>query len=515
MPKTKKSTVNRKKRCNKCSKSIPNNSLYKSHLLCKDCQHNRNLNKTKKRLQKSILQTLYRKIKKIGNTLTKYKIYKGGSVLLEILQLEKMNKSLKYINENDRLLKTLERAKFSNLVGILVRELIRKTSEGREEVDNIILEILILLYNQTITDPPYYVSHALDHSIRVTVKMFELLKTIPELNTLMMQKYNDSKHLLILFAGLLHDVGYSDLVYCLDGKMNAIHNDGVHTCGDNKGIPTKKKFLHAVSSKFMTEQNFHLDNLFNEKTIRVLLDSIKEHNFDVNECQNRPGQKEPDSCSFKPTEREHSFYITSADEIDGIIHRDYIEADIQDKPLLFALRIADNLDFEYSRLTNVQQDENLMIVQRTIFMNSEIKDGDNPKDEGVLKTEIERLRPSVPLDAYNSDEREIMTTIINSLKKNEFLFNYSNWIVEKAELIKTVEGEGSEFIMRVKFRAVKNADLDARNESNYKPAVYQITRCAESFSSLKFESKNLTELITVELIYADGTKELKRLKDFE
>ena len=302
----------------------------------------------------------------------------------------------------------------------------------------------------------------------------------------------------------MHDVGYSDLVYCLNGDMKEIHN-GI--CGVNKGIPPSKKFLHSVSSKFMTEQTFALDMLFDNTTIKYLLDSIKEHNFDVNSCDNKP---EPISCYFKPTEQAHSFYIKPADGDNGVIHREYIEADIIEKPLLFALRIADNLDFEYLRLTNVQQDENLMLVQKSIFMNSEITNIQDPKKEGVLKTEIERLLPSVPLDKYNTDDQEIMMIIIKSLKKNEFLYNYSNWIVEKAELIKNEKG----IQMRVKFRNVENFELSAQNETNYAPSVYQITRCAESFSSLKFNSNILTDLITVQLIYADGTIVEKKLEYF-
>lgn len=486
MVKTKKSFGHCKKRYNKCSKSIASHAT---------------VHKTKKKLRKYKIKTT----KKKRNNLNKYKIYKGGSVLLGILKMEQMDSSLKYIKENEILLKTLEKNNFSRLVGILIRELIIKTNNNINQVDSMILKILTLLYNQTKTDPPYYVSHSLDHSIRVTVKMFELLKNIPELNTYMKEKYRKANiNLLILFAGLLHDVGYSDLVYCLNGDMKEIHT-GI--CGENKGIPPKKKFLHSVSSKLMTEQIFDLKILFDEITIQDLLDSIKEHNFDVNECKTNP---EPGSCNFKPTEQAHSFYIKPAERDDGVIHREYIEADIKVKPLLFALRIADNLDFEYSRLTNVQQDENLMLVQKSIFMNSEITDAQDPKKEGVLKNEIERLGSSVPLDKYNMDEKEIMTIIINSLKKNEFLFNYSNWIVEKAELIKNEEG----MRMRVKFRDVENDELNAKNKSNYESSVYQITRCAESFSSLKFHSNILTDLITVELIYADGTIEIKKLKDF-
>jgi len=464
---------------------------------------NRTLNKTKKTITKNILRR------------SRQNILQNSQRGENFFSSYEMPDSFKYINEHNLLLKTLERHDVSKLFTILVSELIKKTNNNINEVDNIILKILTLLYNQTITDPPYYVSHALDHSIRVTVKMFELLTTIPELNILMTEKYNDSMNLLILFAGLLHDVGYSDLVYCLNGKMNAIHNNvNDNDCSNNKGIPANKKFLHSVSSKRITKQNFQSHKLFDANATQVLLDSIKEHNFDVNGCDNRHDMNKPESCSFKPTEREHSFYIASSGKADEIIYRDYIEADIQDKPLLFALRIADNLDFEYSRLTNVQQDENLMIVQRTIYMNTKINIDDDPKMEGVLKTEIESLRPSISLDTYEIYEREIMTVIINSLKKNEFLFNYSNWIVEKTELIKTTEGvEPNAFKMRVKFRAVKNTVLDAR--SNYTAAVYQINRCAESFSSLKFNSINLTDLIRVELIYADGKNESKSLKDFK
>ena len=103
-----------------------------------------------------------------------------------------MSNSSKYITENVFLIKTLEKTNFSDLLKILIKELLIKTDNNSSQVDYMILNILTLLYNQTKTDPPYYVSHALDHSIRVTNKMFELLKNIPELNTNMQNKYTEA-----------------------------------------------------------------------------------------------------------------------------------------------------------------------------------------------------------------------------------------------------------------------------------------------------------------------------------
>jgi len=457
--------------------------------------------KTKRRLCKSKCYTK----KKI----TKYKIYRGGSTL-EILKLGQMDTSSEYITKNVFLMNALENAEFSGLAKQLIGELTKiikdvnkdhtskdyTSKDYTSKVDSIILIILTLLYNQTITDPPCYVSHSLDHSIRVTVKMLELLLTLPELNYYMQHIYGYNTTLLVLFAGLLHDVGYSDLVYCFNGHKNDIHAD---VCGENKGIPSTKKFLHSISSQLMTKTAFDLKMLFDDKTINCLLDAIKYHNFDVITCQDN----KKDSCSFKPTDQSHSLYIKGKDTI----HREYIIADITVNPLLVALRIADNLDFKYSRLSKIQQDENLMLMQKSIFMNDKITNEDSK--ESIRKTEI-KLPASFSLDAYTVDEKECLSVIIKSLKKNDFLHNYSNWIVEKTELIKKED----KIYLCIIFRKVQNDELNPRNPINYNASVYQITRCAESFGSIIFDTKNLTDIITVKLIYADGTIVESALKTF-
>ena len=142
------------------------------------------INKTKRRLCKSNCYTIKKK-KKIA----KYKIYRGGSTL-EILKHGKMDTSSDYMTKNVFLMNALENAEFSGLAEQLVRGLNAKinkvvnkdytSKDYTSKVDSIILNILTLLYNQTITDPPCYVSHSLDHSIRVTLKMLELLITLPE-----------------------------------------------------------------------------------------------------------------------------------------------------------------------------------------------------------------------------------------------------------------------------------------------------------------------------------------------
>ena len=445
------------------------------------------INKTKRRLCKSNCYTI--KKKKIA----KYKIYRGGSTL-DILKHGKMDTSSYYMIQNVFLMNALENAEFSGLAEQLVRELNAKINkvvnkDNISKVDSIILNILTLLYNQTITDPPCYVSHSLDHSIRVTFKMLELLITLPELNKHMRRIFGDNTTLLVLFAGLLHDVGYSDLVYCFNGYKNDIHTD---ICGENKGIPSTKKFLHSISSQLMTKTAVDLKMLFDDIAINNLLDAIKYHNFDVITCKDN----KKDACSFKPTDQSHSLYIKGNDTI----HREYIIADIKVNPLLVALRIADNLDFKYSRLSKIQQDENLMLMQKSIFTNDKITNEDTK--ESIRKTEI-KLPASFSFDKYTVDEKECLSGIIKSLKKNDFLHNYSNWIVEKTELIKKED----KIYLCVTFRDVLNHELNPRNPTNYDASVYQITRCAESFGSIIFDMKILTDIITVQLIYADGIVE--------
>lgn len=323
------------------------------------------------------------------------------------------------------------------------------------DADDFLYAVLLLLYKQTVTDPPYYVSHAADHSVRTAEMLIKLYNNLTNLRDNMDAKYGlrpeDIKFALYLL-GLLHDIGYSDLVYCSGGKGTVL--EPTVECGPNKGIPTKYKFLHSlIGEKMIRDTLGNLpDVLGNEELYHDFMEAIREHNSDASKCKTRPS----DECRYMSDITRHSYYIQPGETYT----RNYIPTSPEENPLLFALRIADNLDMSYSRLSDIQRDPDLMMFQRELYMN---KDGNIAAvlEKNKDRFDLERLGP-----------------IYWKLNEREFLFNYSNWIIENVSF---TSGD-DRYLLEVTFRTFVPEQLQA--DYNPYPALYQIIRLIESFQSL-------------------------------
>ena len=145
--------------------------------------------------------------------------------------------------------------------------------------------------------------------MRTAQHLLDLYHHLPLVKNYLFNKYQttDLENRVYLFLlGLLHDVGYSDLDSCNQGRPDLLHPE--MKCTGNNGIPPEYKFLHSIAGAEIVEDKL-ADSLLFIMSPNIYMDfvqSIREHNFDDRKCLTTP--LDP-SCRFRATVHEHSFYI--------------------------------------------------------------------------------------------------------------------------------------------------------------------------------------------------------------
>jgi hypothetical protein len=146
---------------------------------------------------------------------------------------------------------------------------------SHEDKDTFLLTVMKLLVNQTLTNPPQYVSHGTDHSVRVMQWAIDLYQ-VDEVAYGMVYNYNTNtqqSQFILGLLGLLHDTGYADLA--------------------SHAVP---KWLHSISSGKLVQ--LLLGNYTGDIGNRILLGAapvnktiiddftvaIATHNFDDGFC---------------------------------------------------------------------------------------------------------------------------------------------------------------------------------------------------------------------------------------
>eukprot|EP01118_Nematostelium_gracile_P009669 TRINITY_DN3270_c0_g1_i2.p1 TRINITY_DN3270_c0_g1~~TRINITY_DN3270_c0_g1_i2.p1 ORF type:complete len:626 (-),score=108.45 TRINITY_DN3270_c0_g1_i2:29-1678(-) len=290
--------------------------------------------------------------------------------------------------------------------------------------DEFLYQVMILLSNQTSTNPPQYVSHGTDHAVRVMNWCFDLY-SVNQLSFGMSQTLgtNEPQSKFILGTmGLLHDAGYADV--------------------DSHSVP---KWLHAFSSGKLAEILFNSTAGRNmiagiagnntDTVIQGIIRAISVHNFDENFCiwkNNNPTYAS--TCQFTLT-GDPNVPSSSATVLLGTnvtYTREYTVGNAIRSPLIFALRVADNLDAIRTRLTIEQNNSTLMKFFLRLYQDAELRNA-AASNSPLYKNQI---LPAAINRASNfsglSNPTGNFKLVMSKATEQSWLHFYSNWIIQNA-----------------------------------------------------------------------------------
>jgi len=176
------------------------------------------------------------------------------------------------------------------------------------------------------------------------------------------------------------------------------------------------------------------------------------------------------------------------------IYRTYTPADSIQKPFLFTLRICDNLDAQYTRLTIVQRDPNLLKYLRRLYVDKSLRFATiNPSSQynTVLTQAQNRAVNYVGADLQATiNASPELATVISGTNSESFLHFYSNWILQTASIQGTV-------------LSITLRDVGLPNELKFPGhvgvALYQINRLATSMFSLFVNGSSLLDQLYVNI----------------
>ena len=143
-------------------------------------------------------------------------------------------------------------------------------------------EIMKAGIDQHIDNPPQYVSHGFDHSLRVMENISTILKGSPGAVKGMMEKYNVTEsqaRLIMLMTGVCHDYGYPTV-----GDMNkSLH-----------AITGTYRFITDIAMPLAKAINLDLSNPDHQKLIKNFANSIECHSADKTDTtyENEKGGKD-------------------------------------------------------------------------------------------------------------------------------------------------------------------------------------------------------------------------------
>lgn len=391
--------------------------------------------------------------------------------ILLFLKKKKLNNSLHNFEKFDKLKEDIYNKKY---IIELYKIIIQIYDINNTIADKLISRIIYILAQQSIYNPPYYNSHGTDHSIRVLQYALKIFNKNELLQSYIYNKYNLDKKkikLSIKLLTLLHDVGYSDIE-----KVTCLLKDDA--C--NK-IP---KFVHSYSSAIMISDTKYINlfnKLLNDEIYTDIIKAVEHHNHDSIGCKN----SHSDKCLFI-SNNQHTKYISQ----DKKIVREYIEVNIEDNPLLFLLRLSDNLDFTRERLTHIQKNKKILLFLRTLYnldTNTFESQNINMKNDFIKSNNIKN----------NSSEYILIMNAIH----NDFLFYYSCWIVKKFKFI--YNNKNNILTLFINFyEDTYNKKFILLNKSKNKYASeYQLIRMKDSFNTLLINNISIINKFIIKIIY--------------
>jgi hypothetical protein len=352
---------------------------------------------------------------------------------------------------------------------------------NKTDKDTFLTNILQLLTLQTEYNPAVFVSHGTDHSVRVMMYGSENYK-IPQVLEGMHSKYGcttEETQFVVMLHSMLHDIGY----VCTPGKP-------------------KFKFIHALIGRIMAGDLFQQDDNLgarilqnacsaSENLVTDFLDGIRNHNADDQSCL----QAGTSGCSLKISDVladmngaasmcNHTLNeMYQYSDAKQIITRNYTQVIAVENPIGFTIRLDDNLDSSYSRLTGPQRDPLLLLYLLRVYVDGPLRnifvkgtssgpDFDNAM-QAAKKVSLEYVR-TLSGDNTWSDEPSTPTgQVLANIGLNSYLFFYSVYIA------KDLGFENG--LLTVDLYEQKYPNLTYSGHVG--PAFYQINRLAVSMHS--------------------------------
>lgn len=362
----------------------------------------------------------------------------------------------------------------------------------REAADALLADVLALLARQTRANPLKYVSHGADHSVRVMDWARRIHAGVPAVQRGMAARYRLPERrarLALMLAALLHDVGYADL---------AEHR--------------VRKWLHAPAGGKMVRALLEVEGrgerVGGAELQRDLVRAVAEHNFDDERCLWREGRGfrrceasiDPGARPEDPRSATTPLLRCEGPCQDADVHcappcrytRAYSRADAEQQPLAFVVRLADNLDATFDRLTRAQRAEATLRYLLRLYVDAELRAAMARGDEAGM----ERARARVEQAAPGLEPRGKAADMIRSATAETFLHFYSNWIVQGMELAQ----RGADVVIEVKLREGVPADLAFARHPGV--ALYQVNRLASASAALTLEGRPLLDAVEVRLSQA-------------
>ncbi len=343
----------------------------------------------------------------------------------------------------------------------------------RAAQDDLLTAILELLARQTETNPPKYVSHGSDHSLRAARFSSEVLDAFPLVAESLASRYAlspEQGRFAVMLVALLHDTGYADL---------AEHR--------------VKKWLHGPASGLIARRLFGRDaiagHLLATPALRDdLIRAVALHGNDDSACQWIANPEFDSRCRFRIAPGDDPANPTS--KTTPLLHaepfayvRDYVEADATRDPLLFTIRLADNLDASYDRLTPDQRSADFVRVLFRLFEDAQVRGPATDLAEA-------RGRALETAPAIAASHR----ALVDASNGESALHFYSNWILDGVELIRA----GRSAAVAVHVRRGVEPDLDF--EQHVGLGLYQVNRLAVAAAALRLgPGRPLLDELTVTL----------------
>jgi hypothetical protein len=355
------------------------------------------------------------------------------------------------------------------------------------EADAFLTAALGLLAAQTSVNPEKYVSHGADHSVRVMDWASRLHDALPEVRAGLAARYHgtrDQGRLALLLAALLHDVGYADL-------------------GEHK----VKKWLHAPAGAKMLRAL--LDNrgwgaqLGAPSVAADIVRAVAEHNLDDGRCQPAVGSRcqatlEASADAADPRSATTPLLRCDTPCDDAVVRctapctysRAFVTADAGADPLSFVVRLADNLDATFDRLTPPQQQVATQRYLLRLHADAALRAAAVAHDDAAAeraRRRIQRETPGLPAGAAEAD-------MLVSANAETFLHFYSNWIVSGMSF----SHPGERLLLSVEMRGDVPADLAFRAHPGV--GLYQINRLATASAALTLGGRPLLAQLDVRIL---------------
>ena len=324
---------------------------------------------------------------------------------------------------------------------------------------------------------PIFTSHGLGHSMQTASIMDQLL-----CNSYYLFETNQKiTRNMILWTGLLHDLGYSEYDLCQQGNCEEMKQRLTPFLGGDCNLDAtglldeayhNKKFLHAQLGANMLQHIFLTSpRLFSPAIQTLILEAVRKHNTD------------------SPAQTRYDPHIdgTFMSMKDVCLKRTYDKVDITANPLLALLRIADNLDISNKRLTPDQHSLIVILYQRWLHKHPHATPREKKHEWGRI-SDLYQCKPSLSL-----------RVLFQKSQPTDFMFTYSSWIIYSCNLISYSWNKLRPYF-EIEIQLYKSPVKELSYMYNWNAAIYQLKRLYEAFKSISIFDHQLSEIVHVHFL---------------